>query len=158
MSDFLCPIFLSEFFVRLVHVRFFLSDLFYPTCLCPIFCPLFLADLLSHFLCDFWSKKMEHDSSCIATFVMYYQCVSVFQYCDSIVYTYGCVIAAATSGFGRDPGTLRNSLRLILILILGEKSSSRRSLLFFVPYIFFRPFRLSLAPTICPWVSEDALD
>ena len=25
----------------------------------------------------------------------------------------------------------------------------------FVPYIFFRPFRLSLAPTICPWVSED---
>ena len=21
--------------------------------------------------------------------------------------------------------------------------------------IFFRPFRLSLAPTICPWVSED---
>ena len=38
----------------------------------------------------------------------------------------------------------------------GEKSSSRRSLLFFVPYIFFRPFRLSLAPFICPWVSEDA--
>ena len=33
--------------------------------------------------------------------------------------------------------------------------SSRRSLLFFVPYIFFRPFRLSLAPFICPWVSED---
>lgn len=86
MSDFLCPIFLSEFFVRLVHVRFFLSDsfilflsdLFYPTCLCPIFCPLFLADLLSHFLCDFWSKKMEHVSSCNATFVMYYQYVSVF--------------------------------------------------------------------------------
>ena len=26
----------------------------------------------------------------------------------------------------------------------------------FVPYIFFRPFRLSLAPFICPWVSEDA--
>ena len=37
----------------------------------------------------------------------------------------------------------------------GEKSSSRRSLLFFVPYIFFCPFRLSLAPFICPWVSED---
>ena len=58
-----------------------------------------------------------------------------------------------------------------------QKSSSRRSLLFFVPYfqalstekfrryiniyiciiffIFSRPFRLSLAPTICPWVSED---
>ena len=29
------------------------------------------------------------------------------------------------------------------------------NLLFFVPYIFFRPFRLSLVPTICPWVSED---
>ena len=26
---------------------------------------------------------------------------------------------------------------------------------FFVPYIFFRPFRLSLASFICPWVSED---
>jgi len=24
-----------------------------------------------------------------------------------------------------------------------------------VPYIFFRPFRLFLAPTICPWVSEE---
>ena len=24
--------------------------------------------------------------------------------------------------------------------------------------LFFRPFRLSLAPTICSWVSEDALD
>ena len=34
--------------------------------------------------------------------------------------------------------------------------NGRRSLLFFVPYIFFRPFRLSLAPFICPWVSEDA--
>ena len=33
--------------------------------------------------------------------------------------------------------------------------NGRRSLLFFVPYIFFRPFRLSLVPTICPWVSED---
>ena len=33
----------------------------------------------------------------------------------------------------------------------GEKS---RSLLFFCA-IFFRLFRLSLAPTICPWVSED---
>ena len=36
--------------------------------------------------------------------------------------------------------------------------NGRRSLLFFVPYIFFRPFRLSLAPTICPWVSEDAFE
>ena len=28
----------------------------------------------------------------------------------------------------------------------------------FLRAIFFRPFRLSLAPTIYPWVSEDALD
>ena len=40
---------------------------------------------------------------------------------------------------------------------LSRRGSSRRSLLFFVPYIFFRPFRLSLAPFICPWVSEDEL-
>ena len=33
--------------------------------------------------------------------------------------------------------------------------SSRRFLFFFVPYIFFCPFRLSFAPFICPWVSED---
>ena len=26
----------------------------------------------------------------------------------------------------------------------------------FLRALFFRPFRLSLAPTICPWVSEDA--
>ena len=38
-----------------------------------------------------------------------------------------------------------------------KNGSSRRSLLSFVPYIFFRPFRLSLVPTICPWVSEDVL-
>ena len=36
-----------------------------------------------------------------------------------------------------------------------------KSLLFskfftFLRALFFRPFRLSLAPTICPWVSEDA--
>ena len=31
----------------------------------------------------------------------------------------------------------------------GTKKSKER--------IFFRPFRLSLAPTICSWVSEDAL-
>ena len=37
------------------------------------------------------------------------------------------------------------------------RGSSRRSLLFFVPDIFFRPFRLSLAPFICPWVSEDVI-
>ena len=37
------------------------------------------------------------------------------------------------------------------------RGSSRRSLLFFtfLRAIFFRPFILSLAPTICPWVSED---
>ena len=28
----------------------------------------------------------------------------------------------------------------------------------FLRAIFFRPFRLSLAPTICPWVSEDAFE
>ena len=28
----------------------------------------------------------------------------------------------------------------------------------FVGAIFFRPFRLSLAPTICPWVCEDAME
>ena len=28
----------------------------------------------------------------------------------------------------------------------------------FLRAIFFRPFRLSLAPTICPWVSEDPFD
>ena len=38
-----------------------------------------------------------------------------------------------------------------------KNGSSRRSLLSFVPYIFFRPFRLSLVPTIYPWVSEDVL-
>ena len=40
---------------------------------------------------------------------------------------------------------------------LAPRGSSRRSLLFFVPYIFFRPFRLSLAPFIFPWVSEDGI-
>ena len=38
------------------------------------------------------------------------------------------------------------------------RGSSRRSLLFFVPYKFFRPFRLSLAPFICPCVSGDGAD
>ena len=28
----------------------------------------------------------------------------------------------------------------------------------FLRTLFFRPFRLSLAPTICPWVSEDGLN
>ena len=32
----------------------------------------------------------------------------------------------------------------------GVKSSSHHSLLFFVPYTFSRPFRLSVAPFICP--------
>ena len=35
-----------------------------------------------------------------------------------------------------------------------EQGSSPRSLLFFAPF-FFRLFRLFLALTICPWVSED---
>ena len=34
------------------------------------------------------------------------------------------------------------------------RGSSGRSLLFFCA-LFSRPFRLSLAPTICPWVCED---
>ena len=40
--------------------------------------------------------------------------------------------------------------------IRSQNGSDR--LLFFVPYIFFRPFRLSLAPFICPWVSEDGVN
>ena len=36
----------------------------------------------------------------------------------------------------------------------GAKKSKERSLLFFASF-FFRPFSLSLAPTISPWVSED---
>ena len=31
------------------------------------------------------------------------------------------------------------------------------AVLFFLRAIFSRPFRLSLVPTICPWVSEDAV-
>ena len=43
----------------------------------------------------------------------------------------------------------------------AKKSKERREELFwpfftFLRAIFSRPFRLSLAPTICPWVSEDA--
>ena len=38
----------------------------------------------------------------------------------------------------------------------GMKKSKERSPFFtFLRAIFFRPFSLSLAPTICPWVSED---
>ena len=38
-----------------------------------------------------------------------------------------------------------------------KKSKERREEPYFtfLRAIFFRPFRLSLAPTICPWVSED---
>ena len=41
-----------------------------------------------------------------------------------------------------------------------KESKERREELFspfftFLRVIFFRPFRLSLVPTICPWVSED---
>ena len=100
LSDFLCPIcfirfFCANFFVRLVHVRFFvlfsLSD----------FLLYFLFDLMSRlfvrfFVLFFWpicchifggdfsSKKIEH-VSCIATLVMYCQCVKSFYYYDSIV-------------------------------------------------------------------------
>lgn len=71
-----CPIFFDRFFYP-IFVRFILSDVFMTGFLSD-FLSDFLADLLSHFLCDFSSKKMEHVSSCNATFVMYYQCVSVF--------------------------------------------------------------------------------
>ena len=37
---------------------------------------------------------------------------------------------------------------------VDEEKHSRLTMLFFVA-IFFRPFRLPLASTICPWVSED---
>ena len=39
----------------------------------------------------------------------------------------------------------------------GTKKSKERFSPFFtiLRAILFRPFRLSLAPTICPWVSED---
>ena len=38
-----------------------------------------------------------------------------------------------------------------------KKSKDRREepIFTFLRVIFFRPFRLSLVPTICPWVSED---
>ena len=43
-----------------------------------------------------------------------------------------------------------------------KKSKERREELFspfftFLRATFFRPFRLSLDPTICPWVSEDGI-
>ena len=43
----------------------------------------------------------------------------------------------------------------------GRKKMARRKVKFspfftFLRAIFFRPFSLSFAPTICPWVSEDA--
>ena len=44
-----------------------------------------------------------------------------------------------------------------------KESKERREELFspfftFLRVIFFRPFRLSLVPTICPWVSEDVAE
>ena len=39
--------------------------------------------------------------------------------------------------------------------MVGTRESLNGREIFFVLYIFFRPFRLSLAPFICPWVSED---
>ena len=45
----------------------------------------------------------------------------------------------------------------------AKKSKERREELFspfftFLCAIFFHPFSLSLAPTMCPWVSEDDID
>ena len=70
LSHFLCPIcfirfFCANFFVLLVHVRFFvlfslsdsfvlfLSDLFCPTCSCPIFCPIFFVRFLALYFVRF---------------------------------------------------------------------------------------------------------
>ena len=45
--------------------------------------------------------------------------------------------------------------------IYGTKKTKERREELFSPFFtflrakFFRPFRLSLAPTLCPWVSED---
>ena len=36
-----------------------------------------------------------------------------------------------------------------------SKNGEKHSVLYFSSRHFFRPFRLSLAPTICSWVSED---
>ena len=47
---------------------------------------------------------------------------------------------------GADSGRNRKSKR-------AEKYGTKKS----KGNLFFRPFRLSLAPTICPWVSEDGL-
>lgn len=44
-----CSIFLSDLFVSIYmsdSFILFLSDLFYPTCLCPIFCPIFFVRFL----------------------------------------------------------------------------------------------------------------
>ena len=38
-----------------------------------------------------------------------------------------------------------------------KKSKELFSPFTFLPALFFRLFRLSLTPTICPWVSEDGL-
>ena len=100
LSYFLCPILLSYFcpiyFVRLVHVRFFvlfsLSD-FLLYILFDLMSRLFVRFFVLFFwpICrhifggDFSSKKIEHVVSCIATFVMYCQCVKSFYYYDSIV-------------------------------------------------------------------------
>ena len=92
-----CPIFyirvaLSDFFVRIFLSDLFMSDfLSYFLCpillsyfLCPISCSIFCSICCHIFGGDFSSKKIEH-VSCIATFVMYCQCVKSFYYYDSIV-------------------------------------------------------------------------
>ena len=39
--------------------------------------------------------------------------------------------------------------------IVGARERLNGRKITFLRAIFFRPFSLSLAPTICPWVSED---
>ena len=51
-------------------------------------------------------------------------------------------------------------LYCVLLLFLGGPLLNINTILFspfftFLRAIFSRPFSLSLAPTICPWVSED---
>ena len=76
-------------------------------------------------------------------------------------FIYKSISVGATQGILGDPGAdsrgegkskrAENKARRKV-----KNGSSGRSLLFFCA-IFFRLFRVSLAPTICPWVSEDVL-
>ena len=49
----------------------------------------------------------------------------------------------------------KRSITIHVEIILGDPEELFSPFFTFLHTIFFRPFRLSLAPTICPWVSED---